>query len=316
MLQHEADRETDKPSKKESLSTDFYARLLDNLHDGVYFVDTERRITYWSRAAERLTGFKASEVIGRYCYENILNHTDSDGHNLCVGGCPLMATVETRTPGEKEVFLRHRDGHRVPVHVRTGAMVDDHGKVTGGVEIFSDNSSKLAAIERVRELEQMAFLDPLTGLGNRRYADMTLRMRLSEFERYGTTFGFVIMDVDRLKQVNDQHGHAAGDAMLNVVGRTLAQSVRPFDLVARWGGDEFVCVFEHVDLERLRVLADRCAALVRESRLPSGHSGISASITVGGTCVAEGDTPQSILERADRNLYGAKQGGRGWACVS
>jgi diguanylate cyclase (GGDEF)-like protein len=100
-----------------------------------------------------------------------------------------------------------------------------------------------------------------------------------------------------------------------MVGRTLAHSVRPFDLVARWGGDEFAGVFEHVTLEKLRTIADRCTALVGQSRLPLEQAGLNASVSVGGTIVRSSDTPQSILERADENLYRAKANGRGRACV-
>jgi diguanylate cyclase (GGDEF)-like protein/PAS domain S-box-containing protein len=312
-----SDRNSSRDSEKDGVDKDgFYERLLDSLYDGVYFVDTERRITYWNRAAARLTGFSASEVVGHFCYENILCHTDDEGHSLCEGGCPLLTTIETRKPGEREVFLRHRDGHRVPVLARSAPFLDEDGKASGAVEVFSDNSSHLAAAERLRELEQLAYIDPVTGLGNRRYADRTLKIRLSEFERYGSMFGFLILDVDLLKEVNDSHGHAAGDALLHMVGRTLVHSVRPFDLVARWGGDEFAGIFEHVTLEKLQIIADRCAALVRQSRLPLGQSGLNASVSIGGTVVRGGDTPQSILERADENLYRAKATGRGRACVA
>src|SRR4051794_1047272 len=84
----------------------FFKKMLDELYDGVYFVDKERRILYWNTAAERLSGYTASEVIGSFCFDNILDHTDSAGCHLCHERCPLVATIESRKQLCKRVYLR------------------------------------------------------------------------------------------------------------------------------------------------------------------------------------------------------------------
>ncbi|HRX25664.1 MAG TPA: PAS domain-containing protein, partial [Aminivibrio sp.] len=84
--------------------------MLDALKEGAYFVDRERRITYWNKAAERLTGFRSEEVVGHRCSENILVHVDCQGKNLCKAGCPLLATMEDTLTREAEVFFHHRRG--------------------------------------------------------------------------------------------------------------------------------------------------------------------------------------------------------------
>ena len=89
--------------------------LIDNLYDGVYFVDRERVITYWNKGAERITGYKDRQVIGRCCGDNVLNHVDAAGVELCRSHCPLAACMEDGLPREVEVFLHHADGHRMPV---------------------------------------------------------------------------------------------------------------------------------------------------------------------------------------------------------
>jgi diguanylate cyclase (GGDEF)-like protein/PAS domain S-box-containing protein len=303
-------------SGPEDTSRDFHRKLLDSLYDGVYYVDRNRCISYWNAGAGRVSGYSPDHVVGHYCYDNILMHTDGDGRSLCLDHCPLVECMETGVAVEKEVFLRHRDGHRVPVHMRSAPVRNESGEIVGAVEVFSDNSSKLAAVERASELERMVYVDTLTSLGNRRYAERNLLTRLSEFERFGWPFGVMLFDVDHLKFVNDTHGHRVGDAYLLIIGRTLAQSVRPFDQLARWGGDEFVGVFENVNLEQMSRLAERCRALVTQSELPLGEKGaLQASVSIGGSVVQKGDSVEILLQRADANLYEVKRAGRGRVLV-
>ena len=91
--------------------------ILDQMHDGVYLVDTERTIRFWNRGAERISGYAAADVIGTRCSDNLLMHTNERGDPLCVVGCPLAATMRDGDAREIGVFLRHKDGHRVPVHL-------------------------------------------------------------------------------------------------------------------------------------------------------------------------------------------------------
>ena len=92
--------------------------IVDNLEDGVYFVDPERRITYWNRGAENITGYSADRVVDHRCYDNLLNHVDSSGRVLCFSACPLAQTIRDGQPRESLVWLKHRDGHRKPVRLR------------------------------------------------------------------------------------------------------------------------------------------------------------------------------------------------------
>jgi len=119
-------------------STSFHEKLLDSLYDGVYFVDQDRRITYWNHGAETLTGYTASDAVGRQCFDNFLEHVDEGGCALCVNDCPLAATIGDGQRREAEVYLRHKAGHRIPVSVRVAPLRDTEGLVVGAVEIFTD----------------------------------------------------------------------------------------------------------------------------------------------------------------------------------
>ena len=204
-----------------SADREFHEQILEHLADGVYFVRRDRTITYWNRGAERLTGYRAADVIGRRCSDNILCHVDADGVDLCEGRCPLVAAVGDGADHEIEAWLRHADGSRRPVRVRTSPIRDDAGRVIGAVEVFDDASDLMAARRQAAAAQRDALVDELTHLPNWRFLDMMLKARIEDLERYATPFAVLMGDVDHFKQVNDRFGHATGDEALRVVVATL-----------------------------------------------------------------------------------------------
>jgi diguanylate cyclase (GGDEF)-like protein/PAS domain S-box-containing protein len=293
---------------------DFYRELIDNLYDGVYFVGRERRILFWNKGAETMTGYEAKRVVGRYCFDNILHHTDADGLNLCTSRCPLADTIRDGQARQIDVFMRHKDGHRVPVRVRATPLRNEHGDITGAIEVFSDNSGAAAAQEKIHELEQLALLDPLTSLGNRRFATLQLQDKLNTLQRYGWPFGLLFFDIDHFKEVNDRLGHEAGDRILTMVAKTAAFSVRAVDSVARWGGDEFVSILANVNRETLMKVAKKIVALVAASSLQIDGTEVNVTASVGATFARRDDTIDSLIARADALMYRSKN--EGGNCVS
>jgi diguanylate cyclase (GGDEF)-like protein/PAS domain S-box-containing protein len=293
-----------------TLRDDFFKQLLDNLHDGVYFVDQERRITYWNKGAERITGFSADEVLGKRCQDNILVHVDGEGCQLCTGTCPLTATIERGSAHESNLFLRHKAGHRVPVSVRVSPIRDEDGHIVGAVESFNDNSAMTAALDRAEQLQELAMLDPVTGVGNRRYVEARLRAALDAFRRYGWPFGVLFVDVDHFKRVNDDYGHAIGDKVLRMVAWTVWGNLRSVDAFGRWGGEEFLGVITNTTEDDLRAMAERSRILVSQSAFEEGPHWVHVTVSIGAAMVREDSTLESLLSRADRLLYQAKANGR------
>lgn len=288
---------------------DFYRTLLDNLYDGVYFADRERTITYWNRGAERITGYAAADVVGKKCADNILVHIDGACRSLCKGQCPLAATLKDGEMRTSDVFLLHRSGHRVPVSVRVAPIRDAGGVITGAVEIFTDAAALSGDRGRAAELERMAYFDPLTGVANRRYAEIALSSRLEEFKRYEWPFGLLFFDIDNFKAVNDRFGHSAGDAVLRMVAQTLANGARPFDVVGRWGGEEFVGIIANVSRDELLAAGERFRMLTAQSRLHDSET-IAVTVSVGAAHAKPDDTGESLVERADRLMYESKKAGK------
>ncbi|MCC6527829.1 MAG: sensor domain-containing diguanylate cyclase [Polyangiaceae bacterium] len=288
----------------------FYRDLLDGLTDGVYFVDRDRRITYWNHGAEVITGYRAAEVLGSRCWDNLLRHVDATGRELCHDGCPLTATLCDGADRAAAVALLHKEGHRVPVKVRASAIRDEAGAILGAVETFQDDSELAETAQRLEALRELAYLDALTGVGNRRYAEAELATRLAERRRHGIPFGLLFVDVDRFKDVNDRHGHEVGDAVLRLVASTLRHAARVNDFVGRWGGEELVVIAAHAPAGTLQPIGDRFRALVERSvtRTPTGS--LSVTVSIGAALARADDTPATLIARADELMYRAKAAGR------
>lgn len=284
--------------------------ILHHLYDGVYFVDQERKIIYWNKGAERISGYAAAEMVGRGCHDNLLTHVDAEGRSLCHGLCPLAATIADGRHREAEVFLHHKEGHRIPVLVRASPLHDHDGQVVGGIELFSDLRNILANNYRVKELERLALLDNLTQLANRNYLERVIRVRLAEMKRLGSRFGLLFIDIDRFKQVNDTYGHDVGDRILQFVANCFVANARPFDFFGRWGGEEFIGLISHIDQEGLVEAGNRIRLLIQQCYILHDQQKLAVTISLGATMAQAGDTPELLLKRADNLLYRSKELGR------
>jgi diguanylate cyclase (GGDEF)-like protein/PAS domain S-box-containing protein len=285
----------------------FREKLLDGLHDGVYFADTNRKITYWNKGAERLTGYTAADAVGRHCYDNFLVHMDDDGALLCLGGCPLRQTIADGEDREAHVFLLHKQGHRVPVLMRVSPIRDEQGSIAGATEIFSDNSATRNALRKLEkracELEVLAYLDALTGVANRRYIDLKVQQAIQEVELFDRPYGLILIDIDGFKAINDTYGHVVGDGVLKAVCDTLRRCLRPSDVLGRWGGDEFVVLARDVTPDSLEHLTHRCRRVLAETEMPVGDRHRKMSVSLGPVLLEKGEDSANAFTRADRLLY-------------
>ncbi len=295
--------------KEENRQLDF-RELLDQLYDGVYMVDRERRITFWNRTAERLTGYSAGEMIGGFCHDNLLNHVDAQGNSLCEGRCPLVKATEEGVPIEDEVYLHHKQGHRIPVAVRISPLRDKGGNIVGSVELFEDLSEKTGIRLQLEELRRLAHVDGLTGLASRCFLEQEIVNHLEERRRYGWNFGLLFLDVDNFKRINDNFGHDIGDQVLKMVAGNLKHICRPFDVFGRWGGEEFVGLVRNVQLPELAAIGERLRMLVEKSFIMKDRQKVSVTVSVGATMVKDGDCLKSLIRRADQLMYQSKQRGK------
>ncbi len=294
------------------MATDeIFKAIVDNLYEGVYFVDMERRITYWNKGAERITGYGAAEVVGKLCADNLLVHLDESGRCLCTSACPLVDVMQQKC-GHKDdqLYVHHKQGHRLPVAVSISLILDKYGIPIGAAEIFTEKTDLDPDASLMETLKRESLLDHLTGLPNRRYLQMNLTGSLAEFDRHGIGFGVVFADVDCFKHFNDTYGHDVGDKVLKLVGNTLGSCMRAYDMAGRWGGEEFLAIIRFADKEQFIMVAEKLRTMVENSFFMYGDSQLNVTITIGATHVQPDDTVESLVNRADQLMYQGKQAGR------
>jgi diguanylate cyclase (GGDEF)-like protein/PAS domain S-box-containing protein len=289
---------------------DTYEVIIENLHDGLYIVDRNRIITKWNKAAEKISGYTAEEVVGRACSDNILTHVDCDGNCMCTDMCPLAQSISDGKPRESQLYMHHKDGHRIPVSTRVTSLTDSEGNIIGGIELFTDISHQAANELRIKELEKLALLDNLTQLANRNYIERELQNRFDENRRFQMPFGILFIDIDHFKKFNDSYGHDVGDSVLKFVANTFVSNARSFDLYGRWGGEEFIGIVRNTTRDELESVGNRMRSLIEHSYLMHDNEKLHVTISIGATLITENDTIDSLIKRADTLLYQSKSSGR------
>jgi diguanylate cyclase (GGDEF)-like protein/PAS domain S-box-containing protein len=252
----------------------------------------------WTEGAARLTGFGLVDVIGR-------RWTD-----LGVVGDPVRARqfealVAGALAGKSwsgERTLRRADGRPVAVRATVQPVLDDVGAVDG-VLLLAFDVSEREAYERA--LLREAMRDPLTGLANRTLLLDRLSHLVGGEEIHTGSMAVVFVDLDGFKAVNDEHGHAVGDAVLREVANRLRAAVRDADMVGRLGGDEFVVLCRLPDGRGLPALRERIVAAIDEP-IEVGARQISVRASVGGALVEHGADAGVVLDLADADMYRAK----------
>jgi diguanylate cyclase (GGDEF)-like protein len=166
------------------------------------------------------------------------------------------------------------------------------------------------ALRRNVDLENLAYYDELTALPNRRGSMRQLEVLLSRARRHGLSLAVMVIDADHFKNVNDNYGHAAGDAVLCALGQRLRKRVRSEDIVGRWGGEEFVVALPDTTAEGALALAEQLRRSIARRPLDIGERAVRLTISIGVAAHDGEESLTALLDRADRALYAAKAGGR------
>lgn len=295
-------------SKK--LDRNYTELLLDNIHDGVFFVNTECQIFFWNKGAERITGYNPSDAKGKKCTDHILNPVDEAGKPLCDENCPVRLALSDGKTHTMEAYLHHKEGYRLPVSIRAFPLISRKGKIIAVVETFFDLFPKFSMPQRRLELEKMQLLDGMTEVGNRRFLEIHIQTRLEEIKKYRLTFGLLCIDIDHLEKLNEAYGKSVGDQALRVVSQTIVNNIRFFDFVGRWDSDEFLVLVLNVNESKLDFVANKLRLLVESSHIAVDEKLIRVTISVGATLAHGGDTLDLLVNRAESLMKHSKWLGR------
>ncbi|HQQ23852.1 MAG TPA: diguanylate cyclase [Spirochaetota bacterium] len=285
--------------------------ILEGISDGVYFTNTDRQITFWNSGAERITGFSSDEVVGSKCSDDILRHIDDSGKILCLEGCPLQESISSGKHVSANVYVHHKLGHRIPIHVKVIPIRSPEGNISGGAEFFSEITSQRTMIEELQLLRKDVYLDSLTGMGNRHYGEMIFEQHHYKFKKYGIKYGIIYLDIDDFKKFNDTYGHDTGDSVLRAITQSAMNSLRKLDALVRWGGEEFIAVIPNCDFQILKEIGERIRILVANTFLQvEKQKTIFFTVSLGASLIAEDLSIEDLIKNADAKLYESKKNGK------
>jgi diguanylate cyclase (GGDEF)-like protein/PAS domain S-box-containing protein len=287
----------------------FQQRLLDTMQDAVVFVDRDLRILLWNRAAERLTGIPASSVQHQRWSPTLVTMTDERYEVVTEQTCPVTEVIQSGAQTVRRLSILGRDGKDLSIDVQLAPVAGRDGLVQGATLLMHDASSQITLEERVQSLHEKATRDPLTSVANRAEFDRVHAQFVATHLEQGLPCSLIICDIDFFKRINDTYGHQAGDEALVSFAALLRRHHRTGDLVARYGGEEFVMLCADCDNATATGRAEEIRRDLAETPHPSlGGKSITASF--GVTEIQDGDTPETMLRRADRALLQAKDLGR------
>lgn len=291
------------------MDTLFFRAALDSVTEGLCFADKSGLVFFWSKSAERLSGYIAKEILGKHCTHEILLHLDENGKTLQQSSF-IAATLADGKVHAGEIYLHHKYGHRVSVTARSSPVLAENGDLLGAVEVFTSNRKSLNLLKQLEGLRKEVLTDELTGIGNRRCAEVIMNDLTVSLAEYDVPFGVLFVDVDHFKAINDTWGHHVGDKVLFMVAQTLVNGLRGLDVACRWGGEEFLIIVPNIQNESLLGLGNRLRVLVGNSWLDHEGQRIKVTASFGGAVSRKGEAAADVVDRADKQAYRSKQDGR------
>ncbi|MDF2963513.1 MAG: diguanylate cyclase, partial [Paenibacillus sp.] len=293
----------------------------------IMVTDKQGRITMFNSGAERMLGYQADELIGKYTpvlfhYADELWERGGElgmGSNRQVNGFDvlIMEAKQGRTE-EREWTYSPKNGNFLKINLIVSPVKENGDQISGYLFVASDITKKKQAEESLLEankmLQQLTLLDGLTQIPNRRSMEESLTVCWEKSQRQSQPLSLIMMDIDYFKSYNDTYGHLGGDQCLMQVAKAIQSAVRTKDLAARYGGEEFAVVLPSTTLEQAEKLAEGIRAKVEQLQIQ--HIGskssewVTLSLGVGSIIPYPGAVPQSLISMADKALYRAKQEGR------
>ncbi len=291
------------------IGTLFHEHLLQTMHDGVVFVDAGLRIVKWNRAIEVLTGIPAATAEQQLWDPAMLQLRDEHFKLIAADHCPVVQAIREGSKSHQRVLVTDSKHDKISIDAYVTPVLGADGVIYGAALLLQDASSRISLEERLQRLNEKATQDGLTGIANRAEFDRAhQRWVVLHLER-GLPYSLIICDLDHFKRINDTNGHQTGDEALIAFASLLRKYCRSGDMVARYGGDEFVMLCEDCDSS---AAAER-AEVIREAWARHPHPmlhGKCLTASFGVTGLQAGDTGETMLRRADRALLQAKSEGR------
>jgi diguanylate cyclase (GGDEF)-like protein len=287
----------------------FEQQLIDSMHDGVIFVDHQLQIFLWSKGAERLTGVSSTAASGRRFVPALLDMCNTAGRRVRDEACPVARALASSAQLRQRLEILGRQGGHVAIDLHAIPVHDGDGNLLGATVVLHDAEPEASLEEKCEALHAEVTKDPMTKVANRAEFDRMQALFMEAHQQAGLPCSLIMIDIDHFKHINDTYGHQAGDEAIIVVANLLKGMCRSGDLVARYGGEEFAVLCADCGLADAAVRAEQIRRKLAETTHASlGTKRITASFGVAQQ--QSGETPETLLRRADQGLLLAKERGR------
>jgi diguanylate cyclase (GGDEF)-like protein/PAS domain S-box-containing protein len=277
----------------------FVNNVLNYLDEGVCFTDLNQNILYWNNGAEAITGYRLDEATTQKCYK-VITHTDRNGNQQCDKQYPITQVIEKDKLQENFMFIVHKEGHLVPVTIRTFPVHDKDGEIRGFIELISDNSRQKLGQDKVGALTKAAYIDSLSELFSKQYIESRLQTMLTEAPDKKKPFGILYINITGFRVINELYGVSRADKILKMVAKTLSTSIISPNIIGRWHGASFIAIVDTTSKSLLLLLAGKLKTLIAEADFSIGDETIPLKVSVGATMSQSYDTPDYIIERATK----------------
>lgn len=282
------------------------AAIFDTVQDyAIYTINLNGDIDGWNASGERVFGWHRRDVIGK-SLDVVLPPIEREFASLQM----LLGRASAAGWVHLEGWAGRRQGGRFWAETTVSVIRDDEEVIVGYSVITRDHTDRKSQED---ELRRLATTDPLTGAYNRRHFMQLATAELERWRRYGSAFALILLDIDHFKRLNDQHGHDAGDRALIATVSAVNDTLRTVDLLARFGGEEFVLLLPETEASGAERAAERIRMAVASLKQIDAATGASISWTVSqGIALSSrnDETVDAMLKRADTALYAAKKNGR------
>jgi len=274
--------------------------VLDGLPAGLYIIDKDCKVVLWNDAAERITGYRRHEVLGR-CRQHEIFEPGGKRQTTEKPAFLYQETMREGNPREATVLLRHKAGHQILVHVRAAPIRDREGSVVGVAESFDERVLPPRGQRREDRMAAAGLFSEVTGLPNREYMVATVSEHLSLFSGQQVPFGVLCFRIRELDRFRASYGRVAGENILKVVARTIENSLSPVDVIGHWDESQFLALLPDCG-SSIDKVGDRVSRIVNHAGIQWWGDHLSVTVEWAGTLVQAGDTLDSLAERLERAL--------------
>ena len=279
-----------------------FREFVDLLPFGAYLVDTRRHILYWNHRAEQITGFLAQEVVGRNCPEGLLDHCAPGGSGVCNSEhCPLVRAMREGRPAESRLFLRHKEGHRVPVLVRALPLRDEHGRLTAIAEVFQEESVGPDGLCWITE--DIDRFDKQMGLPSSAATRSQLQLSLSRMNIRSAAF---VIEIEDLVQLVLHRGRELANVALRALAQTTSRMLTMPHYLGCWPASRLLVVVPNCESDCLEQLKSSLEDTGRSCSVTWWGERVQFRVRVRACMLEQPESLESLLLRLDPESAGEK----------